>query len=111
MAYEEKLFIANKIKQLRKKAGLTQEKLAELIGIGAKQLSRIENGDYIPSLPTFLRLVQELKIDLIEFGIQFEPTKNIAMARFIKLVSQASDYELDFCYSIVKKIIEQLRCK
>ena len=48
---------------------MTQEELAEKIGISAKQLSRIEMATYIPSLPTFLKIVNELNLDLKEFGI------------------------------------------
>ena len=59
MVFYEKEFIAKKIRLARKNAKLTQEELAEKIDISAKQLSRIEMATYIPSVPTFLKIIQE----------------------------------------------------
>lgn len=41
-----------RIKQLRKRAKLSQETVAESVGIDAKSLSRIESGRHYPSLET-----------------------------------------------------------
>ena len=56
MIFEDKNFIAKKIRIARKNKGLTQAELAEKIGISAKQLSRIEMASYTPSLFTFLKI-------------------------------------------------------
>ena len=53
MAYTDKEYIAKKIKLAKKKAGLKQNELAKEIGRTSKQLSRIEQATYIPSLPSF----------------------------------------------------------
>lgn len=57
MLFEDKHFIAKKIRVARKNAKFTQEELAEKINISSKQLSRIEMVAYIPSLPTFLKII------------------------------------------------------
>lgn len=36
---------AYQLRELREQAGLTQEQLAERIGVGQRQVSKIENGD------------------------------------------------------------------
>ena len=41
---------AKKIKQLRQKAGLTQEQLAERLGIGAQSVSKWENAVSMPDI-------------------------------------------------------------
>ncbi len=63
--------MGNKIKEIRKKRGITQEKLAELIGTSYKYIQRIE-GKNPPDirLTTIERLAKALKIkpaELLKF--------------------------------------------
>jgi len=41
---------------LRKKSGLTQEKLAEKLGVSARYIQSLEAGEYFPSLPKLVAL-------------------------------------------------------
>lgn len=59
-----KKLLGKRIKELRKKAGLTQEKLAELIGIETSSLSGIESGRHFPSLLTAEKIAQTLNIQM-----------------------------------------------
>lgn len=52
------------IKSRRKQLGLTQSEVANLAGLCTQHYSRIERGEYIPSLPTFFKLAEVLNIDL-----------------------------------------------
>lgn len=52
-----------KIRQLRKSMGLTQEQLAEKVGIDNKHLSKIENGLHMPTYKTIKRLFDVLQVD------------------------------------------------
>ena len=106
MIFDDRNFIASKIRHARKRAGITQEKLSEKIGITSKQLSRIEIANYTPSLPTFLKIVQELKIDLKDFGIEEKEDTNPIRKEILKMIYSASDSELEFCYKIMKTIME-----
>lgn len=108
MFFDDKFFIAKKIKIARKNAKLTQEELAEKIGITAKQLSRIEMATYIPSLPTFFNLVKELKIDLKSFGLDDIENVNPKQDEFIKLIRSLEDNELEYCYEIIKTVLEKI---
>lgn len=57
-------------KEYRKLRGYTQEQLAELVEISWRQLNRIENETSIPTLETFKKLIDILKIkdkDIIEY--------------------------------------------
>ena len=56
--------IGEKIKQLRKAKGYTQEELAEIIGIDNKHLSRIEKGYHSPKYSIMQKLAQALDFDL-----------------------------------------------
>lgn len=48
--------VKNNVKELRKKAGYTQEELADATGVSRQTIISIERGRYIPSLPLALRI-------------------------------------------------------
>lgn len=104
MVFDDKEFIAYKIRNARKQARLTQEELAERIGITAKQLSRIEIATYIPSLPTFLKIVKELRIDLKDFGIENYENMSPIRDEFLKFIYRTNENELKFYFNCVKGI-------
>jgi transcriptional regulator with XRE-family HTH domain len=57
------------IARLRARRDLTQEKLAEKIGVSARYFQSVEAGEYLPSLPTLARLKFALRCDWNElFG-------------------------------------------
>ena len=56
-----------KIKRLRQQKGITQEKLAELIGIEVSSMSNIETGKYAPSIETLQKLSEVLDAKPWEF--------------------------------------------
>lgn len=108
MPFDDKDFIAKKIRLARKQAKLTQEELAEKIGITAKQLSRIEVGTYTPSLPTFLKIIQELKIDLKDFGIDNKNRTTPVRDEFLKFIYKTPDDELLFYLNCIKTMSDNL---
>ena len=55
--FYDKEFLGNKFKEYRKNANLTQEALAEKIGIAEKHYGKLERGAFVPSLETFFKLV------------------------------------------------------
>ena len=48
--------VLNDLRDYRKKAGLTQEGLAEATGVSRHTIISIERGRYIPSLPLALKI-------------------------------------------------------
>ena len=46
---------------MRKKLGLTQEKLAEKMDVSSRYIQSFEAGEYFPSLPKLVRLKSVLK--------------------------------------------------
>ena len=55
------------IAALRARRDLTQEKLAEKIGVSARYLQSVEAGEYFPSLTTLARLKSVLRCGWEEF--------------------------------------------
>lgn len=52
--------IGQRIKQKRMEKGLTQEKLAELVGIGPSHMSHLESGKTVASMDVFIALCNVL---------------------------------------------------
>lgn len=56
------LLLGRRIKQAREQAGLTQEKLAERIGVSRTAISRFELGEIEPSVRNLAALAKELGV-------------------------------------------------
>ena len=59
-----KKLIGARIKELRTEKGLTQETLAEMMGINPKYMSGIERGNENPTLNMFIKLSDALEIEI-----------------------------------------------
>ena len=62
----------NKVKELRKNQKLTQEELADLIGISRQAINAIEKEKFDPSLPTAFKMANLIKTtieDIFFFSI------------------------------------------
>lgn len=64
MINREEIHLAKKIRQYRKEAGLTQEVMAEKLGLGSKYVQFIENGRRRPSLKVVYKIAKILEIDI-----------------------------------------------
>ncbi len=64
---KNKYKIGQKIKEIRKKTGTTQEIFSEKINIEPSSLSNIENGKSYPSMQTVLKIMEEFNITPDDF--------------------------------------------
>lgn len=93
------------IRNYRKQAGLTQFELAEIAEIDEKQLGKIERGVHYPSVPTFLRIIKALNIDVNVFYTDSTQEISHEESKLMKLIKTSSAKELD----LVCKIIEVIK--
>ena len=66
-----KKLLGKRIKELREHKNLTQEKLAEKIGIGQRNLSKIECGNNFVTSETLSKIISALQVeakDLFDFN-------------------------------------------
>jgi len=56
--------LKNKLEELRRSAGLTQQELSESAGVSRKSINAIENGIYIPSTLLSLKIAKTLKCNV-----------------------------------------------
>jgi len=59
----------NRVRELRKNQQLTQEELAELIGISRQAINAIEKEKFDPSLPTAFKMANLFKSSIEELFI------------------------------------------
>jgi len=64
----------NRVRELRKSKGLTQEELGEIIGVSRQTINAIEKEKFDPSLPTAFKMALLFEIPIEQFFI-YEATK------------------------------------
>lgn len=69
------LQIRNRIRENRKRLGLSQEQLAEVIDCSREHIARIENGKINIGLENFIKLAQVFNITLDELAGYKQTTK------------------------------------
>ena len=57
----------NKVRELRKLKGLTQEQLAEIIGVSRQTINAIEKEKFDPRLPTAFKMGQLFERSIEDF--------------------------------------------
>lgn len=102
MDTDTKKLLGKRIKELRKNQGLTQERLAELIGIETSSLSGIESGRHFPSLPTAEKIALKLNMDLKAL-FDFNHLKSIDTMKedIIKNIDKLNDEKIIFIYRLL----------
>lgn len=98
------MLVGNNIKRERMKAGLTQERFSELIGIGPKSLSAIERGAVGVSLCTLLRICSILHIS--SNSLLFENTKKNDVQAITERLERLSPEQFEIANDVLCKVME-----
>lgn len=67
-----KKLLGKRIREIRKSKNLTQEQLAERVGIGTPNISYFETGRFTPALETMQKIATALNSEIYEFYM-FQP--------------------------------------
>ena len=102
---ETKILIGERIKTLRKRAGLTQERLAERVGLDARHLSRLETGKHFPTLDSLERIAEVLGVELAEF-FQFPGAETTEALRdyLAGFAQNASESQLRLAVKVIRLV-------
>ena len=92
-----------RIRYYRKQRGLSQEKLAELIGIEPQSLSYMETGKFSPSPDTLQKLGEILNVKPYEFYYFEDITEDEMIGDIIKALKEDKKF-LRLVYNIYKSI-------
>ena len=106
---EEIIFqIGNKIKEIRKKRGLTQAELAEKINVDPKYISRLETGNSTPSIPTIAKISETLDVEMFNFFIvETDKKKNQLIELISSKLPKANIKELNAIFEILNIMVEK----
>jgi len=102
------LNLGNKIRELRKKKGLTQEQLANAFGISAQAVSKWEQNDSYPDMAMIPALASFFDVSL-DTLFEFDPAKKAAREEEIRL--EANNYfwgDHQRCAEILRRGIEEI---
>ncbi len=99
-----KKLLGQRIKEIRKKRQITQEKLAELVGIEPPNMSYIETGRFYPSPDTLRKIARSLNVKIYEL-YKFDylrPVEDLKEELFNKLENDDNLVRLvyKFCESL-----------
>lgn len=94
-----------KIKELRKRKGLTQEGLAELIQMEQNSISVMESGRNFPTLGTLEKIAQVLDVNLSDFfNYDYIEDIDVIKASTEDIISKMDDKQLRQLFKYVKSI-------
>ena len=99
--------IGLRIKKARESAGFTQDRFAELIGMGTKNVSAIERGQAGISVPALKRICETLSIssDSLIMGDSTN-TEVERVDTLVERLKQLSPQQLAFALDISNKLFE-----
>lgn len=103
---DTKSFLGKRIKEIRKGCRLSQEQLAERVGVDPRYISRIELGKCFPSLDTLERIAASLTVEireLFEFS-HFMPPALVSRQEVDKLLEGVDEQERQLILRITKAV-------
>ncbi|WP_342416104.1 helix-turn-helix transcriptional regulator [Paenibacillus sp. FSL R10-2782] len=99
--------VGNRIRELRKAKGWTQEQLAEAAGLHYSYIGGVERGDRNISLETLEKIVLALKVPPFEL-FQFDETsdRKEIINELMLLINSRETIELEILTTITKNIVD-----
>ena len=95
----------------RKKAGLSQEKLADKLGVSLQSICRYENNETIPNAEIFMKIAQALDVSTVELTpdeYQSKSSMPLAMQKFFEKYHHLTPQEKAACktaFSVLEELM------
>ena len=104
MKKNKKELLGLRLKEYSENRKLTQDKLAEMVGIDPKHLSRIENGRNYPSLETLEKILDSLDVSYEEiFNFKLLVSKDELIKKINSRLEVLDESKLKLIYNIVNE--------
>ena len=104
------MIIGQKVKQIRLNKGVTQEQLAEAVGVGVTHISHLETGSGTVSLKVFLAIVNYLECSADEILCkEIQTARPIVNNWLAELVDDCDQTEIKIIADTVVALKETLR--
>lgn len=104
MKKNKKELLGLRLKEYRENRRYTQDRLAEMVGIDPKHLSRIENGRNYPSLETLEKILDSLDVSYEEiFNFKLLVSKDELIHKINNRLEILDEAKLKLIYNIVNE--------
>jgi transcriptional regulator with XRE-family HTH domain len=107
MSVDRKL--GQRVAAQRKLAGLTQEELAEKVGVAPETISRLERGASVPSLASIEKIAHVLNVEmpvLFQFR-ERETPKDRALDRLLAVVRKRPAEDVEVVADVASRMFER----
>lgn len=95
--------LGKRIQELRKRRGMTQQKLAELVNVEVVTISRIENGSRFPKKENIESIADALNVEIKDlFDFENPQTKIFLTNEIARMMKLASCEDLKYIYRLLK---------
>ncbi|MBQ8459399.1 helix-turn-helix transcriptional regulator [bacterium] len=106
MVESGKIF-GERLKEIRKNNRMSQSKLAELLNVDEKYISRLETGSSTPSFSMLVKISQVLNISLETlFKFKHFRSRDELVKIIISKIQNATEEKVQLIYKIVEDILE-----
>ena len=96
-----------RLQELRKSLGLTQETVAEKIDMDIPNLSNIENGKRFMTPENIEKIAKALNVEVKDlFDYEHHQSKEKLIVKILEFLKSASPEEVEFIYKSVKNLKE-----
>ena len=100
---EFKQKFGKRVKELRKSLNLTQEQLAEKIGMDTQNFCKMENGNHFPQAKNLVKIAEILNVDIKDlFDFNHISTKSNLVKEINLYLETATMQEIIFVYKFIK---------
>ncbi len=104
--------IGQRIRAERKKQNISQEQLAEMVGVGTTHISHLETGNTIPSIKTFIEIINALNISSDEvLRNHIDKAKHVFDGELAEIIEDCSAEEARIITDTAKALKTSLRRK
>lgn len=104
-------FVGKVIASRRTQAGLTQEEVAETLGVGNEAVSRMERGTVMPTVGRLVALAEIFECGVGDFLREANPTADDQGQRIANLLSTLSVQDRTFALSMLEQFYAHLQSR
>lgn len=107
-----KELLGERIRELRKDRGFTQEQLAELVDVEQKHVSRLELGKSFPTIERLEKIADALNVPLRDlFDFKHLADEDTRVKSIEEMVKCLSDDNQKIAYKVLNGVVNSLQSK
>lgn len=95
------------IKRQRKAKNMTQQQLAQKVGLSTRHIGKLEDGTYLPKFVTYLKLAQVLQFDASEIEKLAQISTNKNETKLLLLLQTMRPEEIDLSIEMMELLVKR----